>query len=77
MSKLAELTESALAMPVPERIRLAQNLWASVEDAELDGLSDAEWDAEIRRRLQDPPDETWKSHEEVMAEARQKFGWKK
>lgn len=77
MSKLAELTESALDLPAAERIRLAQSLWASVEDDELPGLPEAEWEAEIRRRLKDRPDETWKSHEEVMAEARRRFGCNK
>lgn len=76
MSKLEELTESALALSASERIRLAQSLWASVDDDDLPGMAAGEWDAEIRRRLNDVPDETWKSHEEVMAEARRRRGCK-
>lgn len=73
MSKLEQLTSNALALGPVERIRLAQSLWASVEDDELPGMTDSQWQDEIHSRLQDSPDASWKSHDEVMAEARRRY----
>ena len=73
MSKLEQLTTDALALQPAERIRLAQNLWASVEDDALPGMTEAQWDEEIRSRLKDAPDGSWKSHGDVMDEARRRY----
>jgi putative addiction module component (TIGR02574 family) len=71
---LDKLTEQAMALPKPDRISLAQRLWESVEDADFPIYTDEELRAELRDRMRDEPDGTWKKHEEVMAEARRKFG---
>ncbi|MDB6058046.1 MAG: hypothetical protein JWO95_1890 [Verrucomicrobiales bacterium] len=77
MSALNDLTEKALALPEPERIALAQNLWASIEHDELTSWSEEDLRRELKSRLRDEPDASWKSHKEVMEQARSEFGWKK
>ena len=69
-----ELTKEALALPTAERIHLAQSLWESVEDGDLPIYGEQELRGELRERLRDEPDENWKTHEQVMAEARRKYG---
>ncbi len=76
MISLAELTEKALALPTEQRLTFAQNLWENLEDGDLQSFTEKELRDELRRRLRDEPDEAWKTHEEVMKEARQEFGWK-
>ena len=70
---LPKLTNQALALPKLERLRLAQSLWESIEDDELPGLTEAQLQAELRDRLRDKPDANWKTHEQVMAEARREY----
>jgi putative addiction module component (TIGR02574 family) len=70
MSELAHLKEKALGLPKAERIILAQSLWDSVEDDELPGYAETELKDEVRLRLRDEPDAKWKTHEEMMKEAR-------
>jgi putative addiction module component (TIGR02574 family) len=72
-----ELATRALALPESERLRLAQVLWESIEDENLPGYSEEELQHELNERLRDQPDPNWKSHAELMAEARRKFGCKK
>ena len=74
MDSMAELKEKALGLPKAERIVLAQTLWESVEDDELPGYTEAELREELHTRLRDDPDVRWKTHDEVMAEARREFG---
>lgn len=45
MSDLASLTREALALPLAERIQLAQELWASVGPPEATSSSDSEVEA--------------------------------
>ena len=71
---LKDLTKEALALPKAERIHLAQNLWETVEDDDLPIYTEQELREELRDRLRDEPNENWKTHEQVMAEARRKFG---
>jgi putative addiction module component (TIGR02574 family) len=77
MNALAEITEKALALPVEQRIALAQNLWESVEDSELPGIAEERLTEELRQRLGDEPGKDWQTHEQVMEQARREFGWKK
>ena len=70
----SELTSRALALPEQERLRLAQALWESLESDDLPSFSETELTAELRDRLRDQPDGNWKTHDEVMAEARRRFG---
>jgi putative addiction module component (TIGR02574 family) len=69
-----ELTKEALALPTDERIHLAQSLWESIEDGDLPIYGDEELRSELAQRLRDEPNENWKTHEQVMAEARRKYG---
>jgi hypothetical protein len=74
MSTLTEITTKALELPVEQRVSLAQKLWDSVEEADLPALSEEEWNEILRQRRQDQPDGNWKSHKEMMTEARREFG---
>ena len=76
MNILAELTEKALALPTKERLALAQDLWASLDDKELPGWTEDELREELRQRLGDEPDGAWKTHSELKEQARREFGWK-
>jgi putative addiction module component (TIGR02574 family) len=64
-------------LPKKERLLLAQSLWESVDDDELPGFTEQELREELRRRLRDEPDASWKTHEQVMNEAEREFGWPK
>lgn len=46
-----ELTTEAMALPLPERAKLAQTLLRSLEPAPEENVEQA-WDAEVARRLQ-------------------------
>lgn len=65
-----ELTQKARALPPEERVRLAQELLASVQgaDDEIDGA----WEGEVKRRLLEVENGTAKPipAEEVFAEIR-------
>lgn len=50
-SAIAEITEKALSLPLPQRLALAGFLLESAEAAP-DPESEAAWDAEIRDRIQ-------------------------
>ena len=76
MNALSELTQKALALPTEQRLALAQDLWASLEDRDLPGFTEEELHVELLQRLRDEPDGAWKTHQEVMDQARQEFGWK-
>ncbi len=73
---LAELTEKALALLTEQRLALAQDLWESLEDTDLSSVTEEEFREQLRQRLRDEPDDAWKTHAEVMKQARQEFGWK-
>ena len=74
MNTLAKLTETALDLPKKERILLAQRLWESVDEDDLPGFGKQELREELRSRLRDEPDTNWKTHEQVMNEAKREFG---
>jgi putative addiction module component (TIGR02574 family) len=74
MNTLTELKEKALSLPKAERILLAQSLWESVDDEDLPSYTESELQEELRQRLRDEPDANWKTHEELMKEARREFG---
>ena len=76
MNGLTELTQKALALPTEQRLALAQDLWASLEDDDLPGFTEEALREELQQRLRDEPDGTWKTHQEVVDEARREFGWK-
>jgi putative addiction module component (TIGR02574 family) len=76
MKTLAELTEKALGLPTEQRFALAQDLWASLDDKELPGWMEDELREELGQRLRDEPNDTWKTHAELMEQARREFGWK-
>ena len=75
MNALAELTQKALALPTEQRFALAQDLWASLEESDLPDFTEEQLREELRQRLRDEPDNGWKTHEEVMEQARREFGW--
>jgi putative addiction module component (TIGR02574 family) len=71
MPKLVEeLSRKALALSPEDRLRLAEELLATVQD--VDGDVEAAWDEEIKRRLAEIDDGTAKlvPAEEVFAEVR-------
>ena len=71
MSALAEeLSRKALALPVEERIWLAEELLATVQ--EVDAEVEAAWDEEIKRRIAEIDNGTARliPAEEVFAEVR-------
>ena len=74
MNTLAKLTEEALGLSKKERILLAQSLWESFDDDDLAALSEQELREELRQRLRDEPDKSWKTHEQMMNEAQRGFG---
>ena len=74
--KFAELRDEALQLPENERLRLAEELFESVEEgAKPPELSPA-WKAEISRRLKSIEDGTavLLDGDEVMRELRVKYG---
>ena len=70
-----ELTEQLLALPLAERVRLAQALWQSIHDADANGF-----DAETYRLARNRAGELESgevqglTHEEVMRAARRAIG---
>jgi putative addiction module component (TIGR02574 family) len=71
MSKLAEeLTRQARTLPPEERVRLAEDLLATVQEVDAD--AEAAWDEEIRRRVAEIDSGAAKliPAEEVFAEVR-------
>ncbi len=74
MNSLTELKKQVLGLPKAERIVRAQSLWASVEDDDLPGYTESELSEALQQRLRDVPDANWKTHEELMTEARREFG---
>jgi hypothetical protein len=69
-----QLMEAALAMPLPDRVSLAQELWRSItETAPIPGPEEDHQEiAEAKRRDSELSSGTARprTHEEVMAEAR-------
>lgn len=67
---LDELAQRARALPPEERVRLAEELLATVHEVDAD--VDAAWDEEIRRRVEeiDSGMATLIPAEEVFAEVR-------
>ena len=77
MITLTEITAKALELPVEQRFSLAQTLWESIDGGELPVYSEDELNEIVRQRMKDQPDETWRTHEEVMAAALREFGCSK
>jgi putative addiction module component (TIGR02574 family) len=71
---IEELSLRARALPPEDRARLAEELLASLQN-EPESESDAAWDIEIRRRVEQVKSGTAKliSAEEVHAQARQLY----
>ena len=65
-----ELSRKALSLSPEERVQLAENLLATVQD--VDAEVEAAWDEEIQRRLAEIENETAKlvAAEDVFAEVR-------
>ena len=51
MNALTDLTQKALALPTEQRLALAQDLWASLEDSDLPSLTEEELRQELHQRL--------------------------
>lgn len=66
-----ELSRKARALPPEQRVRLAEELLATVQ--EVDPAAEAAWDEEIKRRIQEIDSGKAKliPAEEVFAEVRQ------
>ncbi len=73
--KFAELRAEVLQLPEKERLRLADELYDSVEQGPVPDLSPA-WKAEISRRLKSIEDGTavLHDHDEVVRELLAKYG---
>lgn len=74
---IAQLKELALALPVEQRVDLAQVLWSSLDNHPPDVSVDEEaFKQELLRRDQEMSSDPSScfSHEEVMAEARRRIG---
>lgn len=66
-----ELTAEAMALPLPDRVSLAQALWESIEV----GLADTDEDTALREFIRRDEEHssgsiTGRTHEEVMQSAR-------
>ena len=72
-----EILQAAKALPLDERIRLAQDLWDDIADHGEDPLLSPEQAAELDRRLaefeKNPHDGI--SFAEIKTELRQRYGW--
>jgi putative addiction module component (TIGR02574 family) len=68
---LQQLSNEAMALPLAERVALAQKLWASLDEG-LAEPDDSRLMAEVLRRDEEMTSGavTGRSHEEVMAAAR-------
>lgn len=76
MSQAAEqLLEAAMALPEVERAHLASALWESIAD-ERDLVLSPEWQAEIRRRIEesDRGEGVSLTEEEVEQRLRDRYG---
>ena len=51
MNALTDLIQKALALPTEQRLALAQDLWASLEDSDLPSLTEEELRQELHQRL--------------------------
>ena len=73
----AELFEQARALPLAERVRLADQIWDTIAAEAYDPDLTTEQLAELERRAEEfrknPNDGT--SWEEVRAELRKRHGW--
>jgi putative addiction module component (TIGR02574 family) len=70
-----ELTAEAMALPLPERVSLAQALWENIEA----GLADTDEDSALNEAVQRDEElasgsATGRTHEEVMQAARRSVG---
>ena len=76
MNTLTELKKQALALPVESRAHLAQELWKSIGEKDLDLLAeDAAVDEAIKRDREISEGKlTCKSRDEVMTALRQELG---
>jgi putative addiction module component (TIGR02574 family) len=74
--KFAELRDEALQLPEKERLRLADELYESIEPGAVPDLSPA-WKAEISRRLKSIEDGTavLLDHDHAMRELKEKHGF--
>jgi len=74
----ANLTEQLMALPLPERVDLAQALWQSIDEGLRAGADDEEREAvgEAARRDAELASgaAVGRAHEEVMAAARRILG---
>jgi len=70
-----EIASEAIALPLPERVSLAQALWESI-DMELSGSDELEALRESIRRDRElsSGEVIGRTHEDVMASARQAIG---
>lgn len=69
-SLVEELSQKARALPVEDRVRLAEELLATVQEVDVD--VEAAWEEEIRRRIAEIDSGTAKliPADEVFAEVR-------
>jgi putative addiction module component (TIGR02574 family) len=70
-----ELTTEAMALPLSERVSLAQSLWESIDA----GLADTSEDAALREAIRRDQElssgaAVGRTHEEVMQAARRSIG---
>ena len=71
VANLDQLTDELLTLPGHERVRLAQALWSSLEEADVPPVPASDL-AEAQRRARELDDGTvvGRSHAEVMARVR-------
>ena len=70
-----ELTAEAMALPLSERVSLAQALWESIDAALPDTAEDAALREAVRRDQELSSDSSvGRTHEEVMQAARRSIG---
>jgi hypothetical protein len=69
-----ELTQKALALPLAERVSLAQTLWESIEESTDSGIADGEREAVEQAKSRDRELAVGavegRSHEQVLEAAR-------
>jgi putative addiction module component (TIGR02574 family) len=72
---IEQLREQALALPLEERIALAQTLWESLEAASDPVEDESAFLEELKRRDEEMTNDptSCHSHDEVMAEARRRL----
>jgi hypothetical protein len=70
-----QLTDEALALPLPQRVSLAQTLWESIDAALPDTSEDGSIREAIRRDQElSTGSALGRTHEEVMQAARRSIG---